>query len=60
MRGGIEAIYDDIPESIGFMRFAPVVPARGGMFAAAARSGKQHQVDPVVAERELYDDSRAG
>ena len=54
-RGGMEAIYDDIPEAIGFMRFAPVVPARGGMFGAAARGGHQHATAPVVSEQELYD-----
>jgi hypothetical protein len=31
-RGGIEAVYDDVPENIGLMAFAPVVPARGPMF----------------------------
>ena len=40
-RGGMEAIYDDIPEAIGFMAFAPVVPARGPMFGAAARPEKR-------------------
>ena len=28
MKGGMEAIYDDVPKPIGFARFAPVVPAR--------------------------------
>src|SRR6478672_5003139 len=37
MRGGMEAIYDDVTQPIGFMRFAPVVPARGAMFGAAHR-----------------------
>lgn len=60
LRGGMEAIYDDIPEPIGFMGFAPVVPARGRMFGAAARGGKQGQIEPVVPERELYDDNRPG
>ena len=36
MRGGMEAIYDDVPEPIGFLRFAPVHTARGPMFGAAA------------------------
>jgi hypothetical protein len=53
-RGGMEAIYDDIPESVGFMRCAPVVPARGGMFGAEARGGHQHATAPVVSEQELY------
>jgi hypothetical protein len=51
----MEAIYDDISEAIGFMRFAPVVPARGGMFGAAARGGHQHATAPVVSEQELYE-----
>ena len=52
--GGMEAIYDDIPEPIGFMRFAPVIPARGGMFGASARVGYSHASTPVVSEQELY------
>ena len=39
-RGGMEAIYDNVPQPIGFMGFAPVIPARGRMFGAAAGSGK--------------------
>jgi len=39
MRGGMEAVYDDLPRSLGFMRFAPVVPARGAMFSARGRAG---------------------
>jgi hypothetical protein len=52
--GGMEAIYDDIPDPIGFAAFAPVVPARGPMFGAAARGGKQQVTAPVVDERDLY------
>lgn len=37
MRGGIEAVYDDIPSPIGMMRFAPVVAARGPMFSSRQR-----------------------
>ncbi len=36
-RGGMEAIYDDIPVRIGFARFAPVVPADGGLATARGR-----------------------
>ncbi len=54
MQGGMEAIYDDIAEPIGFMKFAPVKSARGSMFGAAHRAGKQHDAEPVVGERELY------
>lgn len=56
LRGGMEAIYDDIPTPIGFLTFAPVVPARGPMFGAAARTGKESGDRPVVPEKELYDD----
>jgi hypothetical protein len=56
MRGGMEAIYDDVPERIGFAGFAPVVAARGPMFGAAARSGKGSAPQPVVSEKDLYDD----
>ena len=55
-RGGMEAIYDDIPRPIGFMNFAPVVPARGPMFGAAARGSVQHEAAPVLSEGELYSD----
>lgn len=55
-RGGMEAVYDDIPKPLGFMKFAPVVPARGPMFGAAARGGIQHQAAPVLSESELYQD----
>jgi len=51
----MEAIYDDVPQSIGFMAFAPVVPARGPMFGAAARGGKEFANQPVMSEKELYD-----
>jgi len=53
-RGGMEAIYDDVPQPIGFMAFAPVLPARGPMFGAAARGGKEFAGQPVLTEDELY------
>jgi hypothetical protein len=55
--GGMEAIYDDITQPIGFASFAPVVPARGPMFGAAGRGGKEFVSQPVLSEKELYDDS---
>lgn len=39
MRGGIEAVYDDVPVPIGMMHFAPVEPAHGPMFTARQRLG---------------------
>jgi len=54
-RGGMEAIYDDVPQPTGFMAFAPVVPARGPMFGAVSRGGKEFASQPVISEKELYD-----
>ena len=39
MRGGMEAVYDDMVRDTGFLRFAPVVPAKGAMFSARNRAG---------------------
>lgn len=54
MRGGMEAIYDDIQQPVGFLRFAPAVPARGAMFGAASRTGGR-SAEGVLSEKELYD-----
>ena len=54
MQGGMEAIYDDLAKPVGFMRFAPLKPARGAMFGAAHRAGKLQDSEPVVSEEELY------
>ena len=54
---GIEAVYDNVPENIGLMAFAPAVPARGPMFAAAARTEEEFGERPVLSEEELYGDS---
>jgi hypothetical protein len=56
MKGGMEAIYDDIVKPIGFLKFAPAVPARGGMFGAAHRMKQQDALAPVLAESDLYSD----
>ncbi|MFZ0705255.1 MAG: DUF4188 domain-containing protein [Candidatus Korobacteraceae bacterium] len=53
-RGGIEAIYDDLAQPIGMMKFAPMSIARGAMFGAAHRAGKGESGDAVVSETELY------
>lgn len=38
MRGGMEAVYDDVTGSpLGFQAFAPNVPAKGSMFSARSR-----------------------
>ena len=54
MKGGMEAIYDDLPKPIGFACFAPVVPARGPMFSAAHRASQEKPEKPVVSESDLY------
>ena len=53
MKGGIEAIYDDMPAPIGLGAFAPVVAAKGPMFAARRRLGAGEAPAPMVAEAEL-------
>lgn len=54
MKGGMEAIYDDVAKPIGFMRFAPVNQARGAMFGAAHRAARANDAEPVISEKELY------
>jgi len=55
MRGGMEAMYIDLPVLLGFSGFAPVKPARGPMFSARNRAGQSGvPVRPVVEEHELY------
>jgi hypothetical protein len=60
MRGGIEAIYDDVPKPVGMMAFAPVKPARGPMFSSAGRAGHATIAAgvggeaPPFTEKDLY------
>jgi len=56
MRGGMEAVYDDMVEATGFLKFAPVQPARGSMFSARGRAripGQPAIVGPLD-ENDLY------
>jgi hypothetical protein len=53
-RGGMEAIYDDVTEPIGFLKFAPVQVARGPMFGAAKRVASEVIREPVLSETDLY------
>jgi hypothetical protein len=55
MRGGMEAIYDDLPAPIGFMKFAPVEQARGSLFGAHRRLGRSGESasPPPVPESSL-------
>jgi len=57
MRGGMEAIYDDIPVKIGLSKFAPIQPARGAMFSARKRlkvAGNEVAA-ATLSEDELYE-----
>ncbi|GAA1416799.1 monooxygenase family protein [Catellatospora coxensis] len=54
MKGGMEAVYNDVPQPIGFMRFAPVRSARGPMFGSAARLGRAEDDATVLTEDDLY------
>jgi hypothetical protein len=53
LRGGFEAIYDDVRVPVGLSRFAPVIPARGAMFSARNRlrlAGEPLAPSPVPEE----------
>ena len=57
MRGGMEAVYDDVAGApIGFQGFAPTVAARGPMFSARSRLRVPGETPPQpagTAEQEL-------
>lgn len=62
MGGGMEAIYADMDRPTGMARFAPVKSARGAMFSARDRAGRDGQpltVPPVVSEDGYYDPADA-
>ena len=56
MRGGMEAVYDDMPQPIGFQRFAPVISARGPMFSSRQRAhvAGDAPVPAPLSETDLY------
>ena len=56
MRGGMEAVYDDMLKETGFLCFAPVRPARGSMYSARERAQQAGApaAEAPVAEGELY------
>jgi hypothetical protein len=54
IHGGMESIYDDVAPKIGFMSFAPIVPARGSMFTSALRASHGENLEAVVSEQDLY------
>ena len=56
MRGGMEAIFDDLSKPIGMMAVAPLSPARGRMFSARSRLGLgEPQAPTVIPEEALAD-----
>ncbi len=55
MKGGMEAIYDDLKKPVGLLQFAPAVQARGPMFGATSRAGHGKAGEPVLSESELYE-----
>jgi hypothetical protein len=55
MRGGMEAVYDDVPRHLGFAQFAPLQPARGPMFSARNRAKLAGESPAaVVQEADFY------
>ena len=60
MRGGMEAIYIDVPVPLGLGRFAPLHDARGSMFSARTRAKRAGAPPPAaVDEAEFYGADRA-
>jgi hypothetical protein len=56
MRGGMEAIYDDLVRDLGFLKFAPQVTARGALFSARGRvaAAGESAAAPAVSEEQFY------
>jgi hypothetical protein len=60
MRGGMEAVYDDMVKATGFLTFAPARPARGPMFSARSRAVApgSSKIAAPLSEDELYTNSQ--
>jgi Domain of unknown function (DUF4188) len=56
IRGGMEAVYDDMMVPTGLMKFAPVQAARGGLFSARRRLRipGEASIPAPVSEEEHY------
>jgi hypothetical protein len=54
MRGGMEAVYDDVGVPLGFGQFAPLRPARGPMFSARSRAKLGGESPSAVFEEAEY------
>lgn len=57
MRGGMEALYDAMPEGIGLSAFAATLPAEGTMFAQRMAKPRSAGAPLDVAAPEAADDS---
>jgi hypothetical protein len=55
LRGGMEAIYDDMPGPLGLLTFTQAKPVTAALFSARRRAGLQgeEQLTPFVPEAEL-------
>jgi Domain of unknown function (DUF4188) len=54
IRGGIEAVYDDMHPVPGLGTFAPLVPARGPLFSSRLRLRREEaKIASVIAEEAL-------
>lgn len=60
IQGGMESVYLDMKKPVGFLRFAPVEPARGALFTARRRLriGGEDTVQVPIAEEQLYETDR--
>jgi hypothetical protein len=58
-RGGFEAIYLDMTTPRGMAHFAPLQDARGALFSARRRAGRDDAMvaEPVVSEPDFYGDA---
>lgn len=55
-RGGMEAVYVNMPDRSGFRSFAPVCAAKGAMFSSRKRAGLDGEAPAApVGEGELYE-----
>lgn len=60
MRGGMEAIYDDVRAPLGLLKFAPAHEARGSMFSARQRAGMGDSAVSAAPLSESDLDANAG
>jgi hypothetical protein len=57
LKGGMEAVYVDVPKPVGILAFAPAAAARGKAFSARQRlglGGEEPASPEGTAEQEMY------